>query len=125
MHLTRDIQLPELSIRADPALAHLLQALLDNAADASAEQSRPELGLQLSVVDHALVGAIVDHGGSALEKRPLGALFVSSKPGGLGVGLALSHATVERYGGELSLQAGTDGAITRFRLPLAKLTCTS
>ena len=122
MRLTRDIELPELSIRADPALAHLLQALLDNAADASAGQSSTELGLRLRVEEHALIGAITDHGGRALENRPLGAVFASSKTDGLGVGLALSHATVERYGGELSLQAGDDGAITRFRLPLAKLT---
>ena len=122
MCLSRDIELPQLAIRADPALAHLLQALLDNAADASAEQSRTDLGLRLRVVDQTLVGAIIDHGGSALESRPLGAVFASSKADGLGMGLALSHATVERYGGELSLQAGDDGAITRFRLPLAKLT---
>lgn len=121
MRLARDIQLPDLSIRADPALAHLLQALLDNAADASAEKSRTDLALHLRVADHALIGAIFDHGGSALELRPLGTLFASSKSDGLGMGLALSHATVERYGGELSLQAGDDGAITRFRLPLAKL----
>ena len=122
MRLARDIELPQLSIRADPALAHLLQALLDNAADASAEQGRADLGLHLRVVDHAMIGAITDHGGRALENRPLGALFASSKTDGLGVGLALSHATVERYGGELSLQAGDDGAVTRFCLPLAKLT---
>jgi two-component system sensor histidine kinase RegB len=121
MRLARDIELPQLSIRADPALAHLLQALLDNAADASAGQSRSDLALQLRVSDDALVGAIVDHGGNALERRPLGAVFASNKVDGLGVGLALSHATVERYAGELSLQAGDGGAITRFRLPLAKL----
>jgi two-component system sensor histidine kinase RegB len=121
MQLKRDIDLPQLSIRADPALAHLLQALLDNAADASVEQARSDLCLHLRVSDDALVGAIVDHGGRALEKRPLGAIFATSKATGLGVGLALSHATVERYGGELTLQAGADGAITRFRLPLSKL----
>lgn len=121
MRLARDIELPQLSFRADPALAHLLQALLDNAADASAGQGRAELGLQLRVIDDALTGVIVDHGGSALDQRPLSALFATSKADGLGVGLALSHATVERYGGELSLQPGDGGAITRFRLPLAKL----
>ena len=67
MRLARDIELPELAIRADPALAHLLQALLDNAADASAGQSSTELGLRLRVENHALIGAITDHGGRALE----------------------------------------------------------
>lgn len=119
--LERDIDLPTLRIRADPALAHLLQALLDNAADAGIEQSRTQVQLQLRVVVGALVGTISDHGGAALEQRPLGAVFASTKSDGLGVGLALSHATVERYGGELSLEPGAQGAITRFRLPLAPL----
>jgi two-component system sensor histidine kinase RegB len=93
-----------------------MQALLDNAA--SAGEARTDLALHLRVIDDALTGAIVDHGGSALDQRPLGALFASSKAEGLGVGLALSHATVERYGGELSLQPGDGGAITRFRRPV-------
>jgi two-component system sensor histidine kinase RegB len=46
-------------------------------------------------------------------------LFRTSKPGGLGIGLALSHATVERLNGELSMQSPADGPGVRvaFRLP--------
>lgn len=122
MRLLRDIDLPDIPLRADPAVAHLLQALLDNAADASAQQNHSDVHLQLRVRDDALCGEIRDHGGAALEQRPwTGSLYASSKVDGLGVGLALSHATVERLGGELSLQAGPGGALTRFRLPLRKL----
>ncbi len=44
------------------------------------------------------------------QAQPLlpAALFRTSKPDGLGIGLALSHATVERLGGALSMQA-TEG----------------
>lgn len=122
MQLQRDVQLPALLVRADPGLAHLLQALLDNAADASIQQGQHQVRLRLRVVDDALLGSIEDQGGRVLEQRPMaGTLFVSTKADGLGVGLALSHATVESLGGELSLQTGIEGAQTRFRLPLAPL----
>ncbi|HVJ61993.1 MAG TPA: ATP-binding protein, partial [Tahibacter sp.] len=48
-----------------------------------------------------------------------GTLFRTTKRDGLGVGLALSHATVERLGGELSMEeADGGGVVVRFRLPL-------
>ena len=51
--------------------------------------------------------------------RVLGSLFNSMKADGLGVGLALSHATVERLGGELSMRAANGGGVAvSFRLPL-------
>lgn len=122
MQLLRDVQLPTTEVRADPALEHLLQALLDNAADASASRDQTLLNLKLQVVDDDLVGVISDRGGDALAREPLThQLFGTSKPEGLGVGLALSHATVERLGGELTLQSAIDGAITRVRLPLSSL----
>ncbi|MGE4071041.1 MAG: ATP-binding protein [Lysobacterales bacterium] len=122
MRLLRDVRLPATEVRADPALEHLLQALLDNAADASASRGQSTLKLNLQVVDDDLLGVISDLGGDALARKPLTQrLFDSGKPEGLGVGLALSHATVDRLGGELLLQAAAEGAITRLRLPLGSL----
>jgi two-component system, sensor histidine kinase RegB len=122
MRLRKQIDLPAVEVRADPALEHLLQALLDNAADASASRGQAELSLQLSLQQGDLIGAIADQGGTALAERPRPqTLFASTKRDGLGVGLALSHATVERCGGDLSLEAGPEGAITRLRLPLERL----
>lgn len=121
--LQKSIDLPGVPVRADPALAHLLQALLDNAADAGLARAQTKVQLTLRVDADRLVGEIVDHGGPALAQRPLaGTLYASTKADGMGVGLALSHATVERLGGELTLQPGADGAVTRFTLPVRRLT---
>jgi two-component system sensor histidine kinase RegB len=69
-----------------------------------------------------LSGEIRDYGAGFGATMPLlpGKLFRTNKPEGLGIGLALSHATVERLGGELSMQAPADGPGVRvvFRLPM-------
>jgi two-component system, sensor histidine kinase RegB len=107
--------------KVDPAVGHLLQALLNNAADAGEQAGIARVDLHLSSDDRGLRGEIRDYGvGFDQAQPPLpAALFRTSKPGGLGIGLALSHATVERLGGELSMQA-TDGRGVRveFSLPV-------
>jgi two-component system sensor histidine kinase RegB len=106
--------------RVDPAVGHLLQALLNNAADAGEQAGIARVDLHLVSDERGLRGQIRDYGvGFDQAQPPLpAALFRTSKPGGLGIGLALSHATVERLGGELSMQA-TDGRGVRveFTLP--------
>jgi two-component system, sensor histidine kinase RegB len=106
--------------KVDPAVGHLLQALLNNAADAGEQAGIARVDLHLSSDERGLRGEIRDYGvGFDQAQPPLpSALFRTSKPGGMGIGLALSHATVERLGGELSMQA-TDGRGVRveFRLP--------
>lgn len=71
-------------------------------------------------------GGIGDHGaGFGDQARTFlpGVPFASDKANGLGVGLALSHATVERLGGELSMQANQPvGVRVRFHLPAAGAT---
>lgn len=121
IQLDRRIGLPLVVVRADPAVAHLLQALLDNAADASRERGRERVRLELSLDADALVGAIADEGSGAPGDVRTPGWRRSDKAHGLGVGLALSHATVERLGGRLELKTGSDGSVARFRLPLASL----
>lgn len=96
--------------KADAAVGHLLQALLNNAADAGEQAGVPRVDLHLSSDSDGLRGEIRDYGVGFEEAQPLlpAALFRTSKPDGLGIGLALSHATVERLGGALSMQA-TEG----------------
>lgn len=107
--------------KVDPAVGHLLQALLNNAADAGEQAGIARVDLHLSSDEQGLHGEIRDYGvGFDQAQPPLpGALFRTSKPDGLGIGLALSHATVERLGGALSMQA-TDGRGVRveFNLPM-------
>ena len=122
VRLTRHIDLrdaPDLPL--DAGIGHLLQALLNNAADASAADGGTEVELELRVVDGRLEGRVRDYGrGFDKAAPPLpGTLFRSTKAGGLGVGLALSHATVERLGGELAMEAaGERGVAVSFSLPL-------
>jgi two-component system sensor histidine kinase RegB len=108
------------SEKVDPAVGHLLQALLNNAADAGEQAGIARVDLHLTSDARGLRGEIRDYGVGFDQARPPlpAALFRTSKPGGLGIGLALSHATVERLGGALSMQA-TDGRGVRveFTLP--------
>ncbi len=110
------------STRVVAAVGHLLQALLNNAADAGEAVGMAQVDLRLEVHGHSLHGEIRDYGAGFGEAEPFlpSRMFASSKPDGLGVGLALSHATVERLNGELSVQR-TDGRGVRvcFQLPLA------
>lgn len=104
-------------------IGHLLTALLNNAADASEAAGERRVALHLASDGAALTGSVRDYGNGIPAEIANGALFRSTKPGGLGVGLALSHATVERLGGELSLQAAQGGGTrVAFRLPLREET---
>ena len=110
------------SLRVEPAIAHLLQALLNNAADAGEQAGDPRIDLHLEYRDGALSGEVRDHGRGFDPDHtvlPATTLFRSGKPDGLGVGLALSHATVEQLGGEMTITAAEGGgACIRFYLPL-------
>ncbi len=106
----------------DASVGHLLQALLNNAADAGEAAGVAQVDLRLDVRDGSLHGDIRDYGAGFDDAEPFlpSRMFASKKPDGLGVGLALSHATIERLNGELSVQE-TDGPGVRvcFRLPIA------
>jgi len=107
--------------KIDPAVGHLIQALLNNAADASQQAGSNRVDLHIDASGNALQASIRDYGAGFGQANPLlpGTLFRTSKPDGLGIGLALSHATVERLGGTLSMQAAADGpgVVVSFRLP--------
>lgn len=123
VHLERRCELGSAPQSAlDAGIGHLLQALLNNAADASARDGNTRVDLELKVDDGWLHGVVRDYGcGFDSDASPLpGTLFHTTKPDGLGVGLALSHATVERLGGALAMEAARgQGVEVRFSLPLA------
>jgi two-component system, sensor histidine kinase RegB len=103
-------------IRVDEALRQAIIHLLDNGADT---QSGP-IELQLSWNDAIIELRIRDHGaGIPLEiAEQLGKPFVTNKGGGLGLGLFLSHATIERCGGDIRLyNHPTGGTEAVLRLP--------
>ena len=104
----------------DPGVGHLLLALLNNAADAGLAAGNARVDLSLRVETGQLHGDVRDHGAGFDPTRPfLPELFRSGKTHGMGVGLALSHATIERLGGDLWVEStGAQGSCVRFRVPL-------
>jgi len=118
--LTRNPDAP-LTRPLDAGVGHLLMVLLNNAAEAGEQVGRAEVELSLRIEDDDLVGEVRDFGpGFDTRKAVLpGTLFSSSKSEGMGVGLALSHATIERLHGEMWMRpAQGAGSRVGFRIPL-------
>lgn len=104
-------------ICADITLQQALINLLNNAADASQEK----IHIKVSFTSHQAKLAIHDQGpGIPLHiANKLGQTFLSTKSEGLGLGLFLTHATINRLGGRVELynhQQG--GTLTKVYLPL-------
>jgi len=110
-----------LQLKLDPSIGHLLQVLLNNAADAGEHAGRAQIDLDIRIHEGQLYGEVRDYGPgfNANDAALPGTLFSSGKSNGMGVGLALSHATIERLHGELWMRpAEGQGARVGFRLPL-------
>lgn len=107
----------QIRIRYDQSLQHALMNLLNNAADASPEF----VSLQVGSSEDWLHIVIEDRGpGIPAEiAGSLGKTSISRKQGGLGLGVLLGQASIERLGGEVKL-ADKQGPGTRLeiRLPL-------
>jgi len=104
-------QVKELSIHCDQSLQHALMSFLNNAADASPDY----VALKLRADPHSVLFVVEDHGpGIPTEIADrLGKTYISRKHGGLGLGVLLSQASVERMGGEVTLSVGAAGRGTR------------
>jgi PAS domain S-box-containing protein len=130
--------MPELALASGPMyvegdrvqLSQVLVNVLKNAAEAIdsvptenrvcriATQSSKE-GVQVSIEDH----------GPGLTQQEIESLFqpaVSSKEGGMGLGLCISHSIMEEHGGTIVIERSDNGGLVVFlRLPIvAKQTST-
>lgn len=109
--------LPDICTRLHPTIAQSLTSLLNNAADASPDR----VDIQVSWDLQQFELCIRDYGdGVAPQLRgKLGTAFTSDKPEGMGLGLFLSRATLQRYGGTVTMEPGRkSGNETRVVLPL-------
>lgn len=110
--------LPECKTNFHPTVAQSLTNLLNNAADASPEQVDVALSWDTKIVELN----IRDYGEGITQKQQetLGKPFNSEKPDGMGLGLFLTQASINRYGGEVTISpAEGRGTLTRVVLPLA------
>lgn len=111
------------TVLADPVLVEqVLINLLRNAADALMDAAQPQLRVTASLVGGRFVRVDVDDNGSGLGGRGIDALaapFHSTKPNGMGMGLAICRSVIEAHHG--ALEAGSSalgGACLSFTLPV-------
>ena len=121
VHLVADASAPSTLPGRRANLASLvLQNLLQNAAEAAPADSRVRLGSRAA--GDGMVEFLVTDTGSGLPEAVRARLFQpcqSSKPGGSGLGLALSHQLAQQAGGRLELlRSDADGTCFRLVLPL-------
>lgn len=109
----------EHAITVQPALAHALLNLMQNAFDASARNASRVVTLDAEVRDDRVEFVIGDHGnglpGGTFEGMPV----ASDKPNGLGMGLTLARSTIERLRGELHALHDAGGTQVHVRVPLS------
>lgn len=104
-------------VRIHPTIEQGVINVLNNAA----EVSQQGISIAISSDEHFLCWNITDSGegfsdtaSSLAGKRP-----VTTKPDGMGIGLFLTHASIQRYGGQVTTQrANNGGTTTIITLPL-------
>ena len=105
-------------------LAVVISNLLDNAAEATRKAGNVNVQLR-AAVDKDEVVIDIDDAGTGLnpqKREVLGKTAFSDKPDGMGVGLILSHASIDQLNGELQLiSLAGNGTRARISVPLAAL----
>ena len=120
----------ELSPSSPPILVDRVQIqqvlvnLLRNAAEAMADSPRRELTVVTSGIKDDAVEVVVADTGPGIPEEIADRIFnpfVTTKPGGMGIGLAISRSIIEAHGGRLSMAPNAGGGtVFQFTLPAAQ-----
>jgi signal transduction histidine kinase len=108
-------------------LQEVVSNLLVNAVEAMAATSDRDrmLRVKTELRDRKAVAVVVQDSGPGIDKDRLDGIFtafVSTKPNGMGLGLAISRMIIDYHGGKLiALSDGKDGASFEFVLPIAPI----
>jgi two-component system sensor kinase FixL len=104
-------------------IQQVLVNLMRNAAEAMAETPRRELTISTEAIEDTAVEISVIDTGPGIPDNVAERLFqpfVTTKSGGMGIGLAISQSIVEAHGGQLAMRPNNGGGtIFTFRLPAA------
>lgn len=126
VRLTANLVSAETAVVAEPLeVQQVLVNLLQNAAQALAECARDarQIDIRTRIDTDAVVAEVTDTGPGFRDSGAEEAFapFFSTKPEGLGMGLAISRTILERYQGRLwGKNRACGGAVVSFCLPLAR-----
>jgi len=102
-------------------IQQVLINLMRNAGEAMRDSDRHELTITTLPAGNAIAVEVADTGPGIADDiaQQLFKPFVTSKPGGMGIGLAISKRIIEAHDGEISVRRNDAGGATfRFTLPL-------
>lgn len=104
------------------AIEQLIVNLLTNAIDATSQNAGEQVTTVLTTVDDKIQITICDQGaGLSLPFEALLTPFVTTKPGGVGLGLAICKDVTESHSGEFELRNfPTGGCRALVRFPITK-----
>jgi two-component system sensor histidine kinase RegB len=124
LRVTYDMASDPLLVVAEATIEQAIRNVLDNAAHATLANGGTRVDVSISVAGTRLTIAVADQG-AGLDpaiRDDVGLKVVSTKERGLGIGLLLSRAALQRFGGRLELTARPAGGVeAHIHLPLDEL----
>jgi two-component system, sensor histidine kinase RegB len=123
LEVSFDLPEADTPIVAEATIGQVICNVLDNAAHATLANGRDGVAARVRCRGTKLDIAVSDEGtGLDPSLREVGLKVVSTKEGGLGIGLLLSRAALERFGGRLELANRPAGGVeAQIHLPLDEL----
>lgn len=105
--LKTDLNEGDIEILADPELIEqVLINLIRNAIDAVAEQSNPQIKIQVLNQQSKITVIQIEDNGSGIDEDKIDKVFIpffTTKKSGSGIGLALSKQIIQMHGGQISI----------------------